>query len=144
MDLSLSNTVARIQGEAAVQGDQVLRAANRLGGEVRDRVGRVIEDAERRDEGLRRHVDELVGMTFYGTLLKTMRNSALKGPYGHGRGEEVFRGQLDMLLAQRMGQARRFELNEAIFQRLSRRTEAAATTTGPEPGAASDEGGTGS
>jgi len=139
MDLVSSNTVARIQGEAAVQGDQVLRAANRLGGQMRDSAGRVIEDAGQRDEELRRHVDELVGMTFYGTLLKTMRNSALKGPYGHGgRGEEVFRGQLDMLLAQRMGGARRFELNEAIFQRLSSRTKT------PAAGTASDEGGTAS
>jgi Rod binding domain-containing protein len=73
-------------------------------------------------------VNELVGQTFYGTLLKTMRSSSLKASYGHGgRGEEVFQGQLDMLLAQRMGQAKQFKLNDAIYRSLMKGVTAKGT-----------------
>ena len=54
---------------------------------------------------------EVVGTVFYGTLLKTMRASNLKGQYGHGgRGEEVFQAQLDQTLADQAGQAASFNL----------------------------------
>lgn len=127
-----ANSAIEMQARSAVQGDRTLRAASRLrSSEMRDRSGRVVADPQKRDELLRQRVDELVGLTFYGTLLKTMRNSPLKGPYGHGgRGEEVFRGQLDLLLAQQAGRASRFSLNEAIYRRLSKASGRAVATTG--------------
>ncbi len=128
MSQRLSNSVTEIQARSMVQGDRALGVARGLRGQVRDRVGRPIEDPNRQDEVLRKRIDELVGMTFYGTLLKTMRDSALKAPYGHGgRGEEVFRGQLDLLLAERMGRAQRFDLNEAIYRSLTQGSKATST-----------------
>lgn len=56
------------------------------------------------DETLRRTVGEFVGGVFYGTILRQMQSSKLKGEYMHGgRGEEVFQGQLGIELAKRMG-----------------------------------------
>jgi hypothetical protein len=63
-------------------------------------------------------ISELVGVTFFGQLLKMARNTAFKGDYGHGgRGEEIFRGQLDMHLVQRASKAMSRGLHEALYSR---------------------------
>lgn len=73
---------------------------------------------------LRRLSGEIVGSVFYGTLLKTVRESPLKGSYGHGgRGEEVFSAQLHGILAERAGAARANGLADALYQRLLAQTE---------------------
>jgi hypothetical protein len=75
---------------------------------------------------LRSSAKELVGQVFYGTLLRQMRSSSLKGAYGHGgRGEEVFAAQLDEVIAARAGRARRNNLTDAIVERYASRAEAA-------------------
>ena len=69
---------------------------------------------------LRDAIDQTVGLVFYGTLLKTMRNSPLKGTIGHGgRGEEIFQNQLDQLFVERASGARSYSLNDTIFERLA-------------------------
>ncbi|MBN1341936.1 MAG: rod-binding protein [Phycisphaerae bacterium] len=125
------DNVTEIQARSALQADRALNAAQGLhSSEMRDRLGRLIQDPEQRDKQLRERIDELVGITFFGTLLKTMRDSNLKGPYGHGgRGEEVFQGQFDQLLAQRLGKTGRFGLSEAIYRRMTRNAKAAPTQT---------------
>ena len=76
------------------------------------------------DKGLRRlrdAVGETIGSVFYGTLLSTMRDSSLKGKYGHGgRGEEVFAAQMDGILAAEMGKATRGGLGDALYDTLKR------------------------
>ena len=73
---------------------------------------------------LRQSTRQVVGTVFYGTLLKTMRASNLKGHYGHGgRGEEVFQAQLDALIAERMGTASRGGLAETLYRRLEQQQE---------------------
>jgi hypothetical protein len=73
-----------------------------------------------RSELLREKVGEFVGLTFYGTLLQTAQRSPLKGKYGHGgRGEEVFRSQLNLELARQAGRAGRLGIDEAIYKRLA-------------------------
>lgn len=81
---------------------------------------RSIPDTVRSDlERLRKAAGQVVGSIFYGTILKTMRESKIQGAYGHGgRGEEIFAAQLHDLLAQRMGTARRTDLGEAMLRRL--------------------------
>lgn len=70
--------------------------------------------------GLRQAVDQLVGSVFYGAMLRSLRASTVKGEYGHGgRGEEVFQAQLDQIIAERAGQAQRYSLNHAIYERLA-------------------------
>ena len=66
-------------------------------------------------DSMRDRVGEVVGQIFYGTLLREMQASKLKGRFGHGgRGEEVFQGQLGMELAMRIGRSG----NNAITDRL--------------------------
>ncbi len=68
---------------------------------------------------LRQAVQEMVGTTFYGQMLKISRSSVLKGKFGHGgRGEEMFGAQLDAELAKRAGQGSRNSLTDAIYERL--------------------------
>ena len=68
---------------------------------------------------LRDAVGEVIGSVFYGTLLKTMRESELKGPFGHGgRGEEIFAAQLDGIMAERMGKATRGGLADALYNTM--------------------------
>ncbi len=68
-------------------------------------------------EALRADIGEFVGNVFYGTLLRAMRDSTLKGSYMHGgRGEEVFSGQLHMELAKRMGQAPNDPIANSLFK----------------------------
>ena len=69
---------------------------------------------------LRDAVGEVVGSVFYGTLLKTMRNSELKGPFGHGgQGEEIFAARLHAIMAADMGKAAGGSLTDALFDRLA-------------------------
>lgn len=76
---------------------------------------------ERDLQRLRETSGKVVGSFFFGTLLKTMRESTLKGPFGHGgRGEEVFAGQLHGLLAERMGEAMNQGPQEALYRSLAR------------------------
>lgn len=82
-----------------------------------DASSRVTRDLKR----LRETTGQVIGSVFFGTLLKTMRESKLQGPYGHGgRGEEVFAAQLHELLAERMGRGMRNGLGETIYRSLER------------------------
>jgi hypothetical protein len=55
---------------------------------------------------LREAFDDFVGETFYGQMLGAMRKMTGKPAYFHGgRAEEVFRGQLDQVLAEEMTEA---------------------------------------
>ena len=95
-----------------------------------DESARQKADVER---GLRTSIDEFVGMVFYGQLLKAMRDSPLKSDIGHGgRGEDVFAGQLDIELSQRIGRSSGFHLSDAIYRRL-RRGAVAARRGADEP-----------
>ena len=78
-------------------------------------------------EKLRESANEVVGSIFYGTLLKQMRDSQLKGPYGHGgRGEEMFQAQLHGILARRAGASRGTTLTDAIVKRYQRQADVIA------------------
>ena len=77
--------------------------------------------ANRDLDRLRETTGQIVGSIFFGTLLKTMRDSKLEGPFGHGgRGEEVFEAQLHGVLAERMGTRLQQSLSDALFQQLEK------------------------
>lgn len=62
-----------------------------------------------------------MGSVFFGTLLKTMRESKIKGTFGHGgRGEEVFSAQLDGILAEKMGESKDGGIADAMFRHLQK------------------------
>jgi hypothetical protein len=97
----------------------------------------VADPVARRVAELRDAADRIVGSTFYGTLLSIQRESGLKAPVGHGgRGEEVFRAQLDQVFAERAGQAGGFNLSDSIVARYQQRVRAIAATSVAGGGAA--------
>jgi len=70
---------------------------------------------------LREATGKLTGSVFFGTLLRTMRNSAMQGPFGHGgRGEEIFAEQLHGVLAERVGSATQSNFGDIVFKHLQR------------------------
>ena len=76
---------------------------------------------------LQEKAQEFVGLTFFAPLLQQACDPVLKGEYGHGgRGERVFRGQLNELLAMRIGRCSRLGIAEAVVDRLSVGDAAAA------------------
>lgn len=78
-------------------------------------------EGSKQNTSLRRMVDEVVGLTFFGPMLKTAHNSVLKGKYGHGgRGEEVFQSQLDMEFARNVGRGVKTDLAESLYRKLTR------------------------
>ena len=94
------------------------------------------------DQDLRRRVGEFVGDIFYGTLIRQMHASKLKGDHFHGgRGEEVFQGQMGMELAKRMGRAANDPISNRLYESLRRHMHKNQTTPGPR--AAEDPGSSG-
>ncbi len=86
-------------------------------------------------ENLRTTAGQVVGSVFYGTLLKELRQSSLKGELGHGgRGEDVFQAQLDQVFVEGIGKSTRFDLVDAIYNSFADRVQsnASAASTGGE------------
>ncbi len=84
---------------------------------------------------LRETIDEVIGSVFFGPLMRSMRSSTLKGSIGHGgRGEEVFRAQLDQVLVERAGRATQYELSEVLFNRFAPAAVAHGASTNDEAG----------
>lgn len=66
---------------------------------------------------LRLRFTQFVGETFFGHMIKAMRSTVGKPAYFHGgRGEEVFRGQLDQALAEQMTAASAERFAEPMFR----------------------------
>jgi hypothetical protein len=74
--------------------------------------------ASARNDELRKQFTQFVGETFYGQMIKAMRSTQGKPAYFHGgRGEEVFRGQLDQALAEQMTKASADKFAGPMFER---------------------------
>ena len=84
---------------------------------------------------LKRATGEIVGSLFYGTLLKTMRESVFKTQLGHGgRGEDVFAAQLHGMWAERMGEASKGGLTDILYRRLEHQQRLISGDRGPGAG----------
>ena len=68
------------------------------------------------DAELRREFDQFVGQTFFGQMLSAMRQTAGKPAYLHGgRGEEIFREQLDQVLSEELAERTAGEFSGPMF-----------------------------
>ena len=68
-------------------------------------------------EELRDAFGDFVGNTFYGQLIASMRKTVDKPAYFHGgRGEEVFQGQLDQMLAEKLSDATQEQFAGPMFE----------------------------
>ena len=73
---------------------------------------------------LRQVFDQFVGETFYSHMLKALRDTVDKPAYFHGgRGEEVFQGQLDQVLAEKLAETTAGQFTGPMFElfQLNRR-----------------------
>jgi Rod binding domain-containing protein len=68
------------------------------------------------DAELRRKFDQFVGQTFFGQMLSSMRQTVGKPAYLHGgRGEEIFRGQLDQVLSEELSERTAGQFSGPMF-----------------------------
>jgi len=66
---------------------------------------------------VREAFDQFVGQTFFGQLMKSMRQSVGKPAYFHGgRGEEIFQAQMDQVLTERMTEATANTFSGPMFE----------------------------
>ena len=93
--------------------------------------------ADRKMDQLREVTGKVAGTVFFGTLLRSMRESTMNGAYGHGgRGEEVFSERLHGILAQRMGTSMQGGLSDALYRALrpqQERINVLSAKAAPEP-----------
>lgn len=65
---------------------------------------------------LREKFDSFVGESFYGQMLQAMHKTVGKPAYFNGgRAEEIFQGQLDQILSEKMTKANGSSLSESMF-----------------------------
>ena len=66
---------------------------------------------------LKEAFSDFVGQTFFGQLIASMRKTVEKPAYFHGgRAEEVFQGQLDQMLAERVSDVSREQFAEPMYE----------------------------
>jgi len=73
------------------------------------------------DHTLRKRVGELVGSVFYTQLIKEMQKTTFETPLMHGgRGEEVFKEQMNSELGKRIGTTLNNPATERLYQAMKR------------------------
>jgi Rod binding domain-containing protein len=74
------------------------------------------------DARLHQAFNDFVGETFYSQMLQSLRKSVGKSSRFHGgRGEEVFTGQLDQVLAQKLAKTNGDKLSGAMYRLFTAR-----------------------
>lgn len=97
-----------------------MNAMNVIASQANSSVQDIAAQHKQRLQELRGMVDEAVGVTFFGQMLKMAQNNPFKADYMQGgRGEQVFRGQLNMELARHVGRGVQTGLSQAIYEQLS-------------------------
>jgi len=68
------------------------------------------------EDPLREAFHDFVGQTFFGQLLASLRSTQGEAAYFNGgRTEEIFRGQLDQVLAEKMSDASAAEIADPMY-----------------------------
>jgi Rod binding domain-containing protein len=69
------------------------------------------------DRAVREAFDSFVGEAFYGQMLKAMRKTLGKPAYFHGgQAEEIFQGQFDQVLSEKLSAAGAKSISEPMYQ----------------------------
>ena len=71
------------------------------------------------DETVKQAFDQFVGQTLFGQMLSSMRKTVGEPAYFHGgQAEEMFRGQLDQILAERMTEASAGQMSQSLYRQF--------------------------
>lgn len=66
---------------------------------------------------VREAFDAFVGEVFYGQMLKAMRDTVGRPAYFHGgRAEEIFQGQLDQMLSEKLAESTAGQFTGPMFE----------------------------
>ncbi len=129
----------RRDGSIATQDDFVPKmsgkdwTADEAAEKIREQAAAIRRDAEEQttkpkkektetaeDKQVRELVHQFVGQTLYGQMIKSMRSTQSQNPYFHGgRAEEIFQGQLDMVLTDALTQASSGSLSDPIYKLMT-------------------------
>lgn len=109
-----------LQAKDTASAVDMLDAYQRSDGSVATRNDLVTKDEKTQteeDKKLRDVLHQVVGQTLFGQMLKAMRATQEKNPYfDGGRAEEIFQGQLDQVISERMTQATSRSLSEPMYK----------------------------
>ena len=95
-----------------------LRGLSRPSGPVVEANPNQQASADKPSHGqLREAFGDFVGQTFFSQLLAEMRKSVNKSEYFHGgQGEEIFQGQMDQVLAERLRDSTAEQFSGPMFE----------------------------
>jgi Rod binding domain-containing protein len=89
---------------------------------------------DKQHEQLKKQAEKWVAQTFYGQMLKQMRNSPFKDKmFSGGRGGEAFGEMFDQQLADRMSKGAGGNLVDAIVSKLEQKKATSAYQNAPKP-----------
>jgi hypothetical protein len=84
---------------------------------ARENAHGAVEKTAADESQLRETFTQFVGEAFFGQLMKAMRSNVGKPAYFHGgRAEEVFQGQLDQVLTEKISEASADRFAEPMFE----------------------------
>lgn len=73
--------------------------------------------SEQPPDELREAFQDFVGQTFFSEMLKALRSTEQPSAYFHGgRAEEIFQGQLDQVLTEKLSEASADRFADPMFQ----------------------------
>jgi peptidoglycan hydrolase FlgJ len=102
--LSSARSAVGLNASQSLASSQGLSAAGALANAKGPAGGDKSQDPSSGE--LRKTFDSFVGETFYGQMLSSMRKTVGKAAYfDGGRAEEIFRGQLDQVISQKLTEA---------------------------------------
>ncbi len=95
----------------------VARVANLPATAAGDSLSQLAAGSTKPKDELREAFTDFVGQTFYGLMIKSMRSTVGKPAYFHGgQGEEIFRGQLDQIIAEQLTDATAAKFADPMFE----------------------------
>ena len=90
------------------------------GSEATRHDAKVAKPQTEEDKKFREVLHQVVGMTLFGQMLKSMRATQEKNPYfDGGRAEEIFQGQLDQVLVDQMTKATAKTLSDPMYKMMT-------------------------
>ncbi len=115
-----------LQSKTSADAVSTLDTYERADGTVATRNDNSVQtdakDETAEDKRFRDVLQQVVGQTFFGQMLKAMRATQEKNPYfDGGRAEEIFQGQLDQIITEKMSKASGQSLSDPMYRLMKAR-----------------------
>ncbi len=108
------DTYERADGSTATRNDAVQKSNETSSAAAQKISEPALSDDEKKFKEL---LHQFVGQVLFGQMLKSMRETQEKNPYFNGgRAEEIFQGQLDQVLTDKMTKATSKTLSDPMYK----------------------------